>query len=49
MAEQVELIELTDAFSVPRLMYDPVQRKLNVDSKPRRLHANAEVGFTEAA
>ncbi|KAG2440412.1 hypothetical protein HYH02_010300 [Chlamydomonas schloesseri] len=42
VAEQVELIELTDAFSVPRLVYDPVQRKLNVDSKPRRLHANAE-------
>ncbi|KAG2446253.1 hypothetical protein HXX76_000845 [Chlamydomonas incerta] len=42
VAEQVELIELTDAFSVPRLVYDPVQRKLNVDTKPRRLHANAE-------
>ncbi|KAG2497843.1 hypothetical protein HYH03_004110 [Edaphochlamys debaryana] len=41
-SQQVELIEVTDAFSVPRLVYDAVQRKLNVDSRPRSIHATVE-------
>ncbi|GIL67859.1 hypothetical protein Vafri_21147, partial [Volvox africanus] len=40
--QQVELVEFTDAFSVPRLAFDPVQRKLYIYSKLRHIHASAE-------
>ncbi|GLI68639.1 hypothetical protein VaNZ11_013000, partial [Volvox africanus] len=40
--QQVELVEFTDAFSVPRLAFDPVQRKLYLNSKTRHIHASAE-------
>ncbi|GLC72461.1 hypothetical protein PLESTF_001250200 [Pleodorina starrii] len=41
-AQQVELVEFTDAFNVPRLAFDPVQRKLYLNNKPRHIHASAE-------
>lgn len=42
-AQQVELVEFTDAFSIPRLAFDPVQRKLHLNNKPRHLYGSAEV------
>ncbi|EFJ44896.1 hypothetical protein VOLCADRAFT_94959 [Volvox carteri f. nagariensis] len=40
--QQLELVEFTDAFSVPHLAFDPVQRKLFLNTKPRHIHASAE-------
>lgn len=42
-SQQVEIFELVDAFNTPRLILDPVQRKLLVDTQPRNIHATAEV------
>ncbi|PNH03039.1 DNA polymerase epsilon subunit 2 [Tetrabaena socialis] len=43
LAQQVELVEFTDAFSVPHLVFDPVQRKLHLDTKPCAIHATSDV------
>ena len=43
-AQQVEVLEVIGAFDAPKLMFDPVQRKLLLDNAPRSLHATAEVG-----
>ncbi len=44
-SQQVEIFELVDAFNTPRLILDPVQRKLLVDTQPKNIHATAEVGL----
>lgn len=47
-AQRVEVMEVVQAFDVPRLTYDSVQRKLLLDTRPRSLHAMAEVRSTSA-
>ncbi|GFR42612.1 hypothetical protein Agub_g3543, partial [Astrephomene gubernaculifera] len=41
-SQQVELMEFVDAFSIPRLAFDAVQRKLYLNTKPQVIHATAE-------
>lgn len=43
-AQATSTVVVVDAFSVPKISYDPVGRKMFADPQPRHLFAGAEVG-----
>ena len=44
-----ELVEVINAFDIPKISYDPVGRKMLADSAPRSMFADVNVGLAPEA